>query len=180
MSRIEKRVLPLIFLMGTVPFIAPIIRYNISRSLGHFSGDRHNPHYEGIITLPQFHIVVILSYLETMGALLAFSVPSFRFMLQARYWTGKKKKLMSANFFSSTDQPAYARRQRKTLTQLAMESTFVRTIQIDDEAKMPNTFQVSTNDSETQRFIVNQPYLQRPIESYQMESRNNREPENNV
>jgi hypothetical protein len=73
MSRAEKRALPLIFFMGGISIGAPLARFLILRSQGAYDG--------GVVTFVQYHTLVILSSIESTAAIIAFTMPSFRFIV---------------------------------------------------------------------------------------------------
>jgi len=105
MSRIEKRVLPLIFVVGAVSIAASIIRYTINKTRGFYSTENRQ---EKLLTLQQYHLVVMLSILEIIAALIAFVMPVFRGLLAQKFWRRRPVLQMKA---VSIKRPSGRRRE---------------------------------------------------------------------
>ncbi|KAI5792029.1 hypothetical protein EDC01DRAFT_106339 [Geopyxis carbonaria] len=117
MSSLERKVLPLVFLMGMIPIVAPIVRYFVMLHDGNLISRAGTGQVRGITSLEKFHLVVILSYLETMGAVLAFSMPAFRGLLKS---SGRPERVRAMVM----EERKGPHRVKKSLTQLAMGTTY--------------------------------------------------------
>ncbi len=121
LSKLEARLIPLIFFTGLLSLTAPIVRYAVNESNGVYS---RNSTQTSPITLQTYHITAILTKLEVSCGFVAFALPTFRSLLVKTFWVGKIEKVVTLSRMVTVGRMRAAKKSYFSDTEL-MNTTVV-------------------------------------------------------
>lgn len=75
LTRLEKRLMPLIFLIGLLSLMTPLVRYLVNDTGGLYPKSVTDYF---VLSLQKLHLVIMLSDAEVLAAFVAFCLPAFR------------------------------------------------------------------------------------------------------